>query len=487
MATAVRMPALSPTMTHGKLARWLKAEGDAVAAGDALAEIETDKATMEVEAVDEGVLGRLVVAAGTEDVAVNDVIAVVLEDGEGPEALANFVAGGKVATATPSEAPPAATSTPTPPAVSAPAVGSAIAASAPEPAASGAHGLAPEPVASGAHGLAPEPVASGALVSLTVREALRDAMAEEMRRDPDVFLMGEEVAEYHGAYKVSQGLLEEFGDRRVIDTPITEYGFAHLAVGAAYAGLKPIVEFMTFNFAMQAIDAIVNSAAKTLYMSGGRMPVPIVFRGPNGAAARVAAQHSQDFAPWYASVPGLKVVAPYSAADAKGLLKAAIRDPNPVVFLENELLYGRSFEVPVEEFVLPIGKARVARAGNDVTLVGYSIAVDLCLNAADLLAADGIDAEVIDLRTLRPLDTATVVASVRKTNRIVSVEQAWPFVGIGAEMSAQVMEQAFDDLDAPVARVSAQDVPLPYAANLEQLALPSAEQVAAAARAVCYR
>ena len=322
---------------------------------------------------------------------------------------------------------------------------------------------------------------------MTVREALRDAMAEEMRRDPDVFLMGEEVAEYHGAYKVSQGLLEEFGDRRVIDTPITEYGFAHLAVGAAYAGLKPIVEFMTFNFAMQAIDAIVNSAAKTLYMSGGRMPVPIVFRGPNGAAARVAAQHSQDFAPWYASVPGLKVVAPYSAADAKGLLKAAIRDPNPVVFLENELLYGRSFEVPVEEFVLPIGKARVARAGNDVTLVGYSIAVDLCLNAADLLAADGIDAEVIDLRTLRPLDTATVVASVRKTNRIVSVEQAWPFVGIGAEMSAQVMEQAFDDLDAPVARVSAQDVPLPYAANLEQLALPSAEQVAAAARAVCYR
>ena len=453
MPTVIRMPAFSPTMTHGKLARWVKSEGEAVAVGDLLAEIETDKAIMQLEAVEEGVLGKLVIAEGTEDVPVNEVIAVVLGEGEGVDAMVGFEVSPSLVSATaPSSAPP----TPLP---------------------------APALTVSE---LGPETEITGSTVTQTVREALRDAMAEEMRRDPDVFLMGEEVAEYQGAYKVSQGLLDEFGDRRVIDTPITEYGFAHIGVGAAYSGLRPIIEFMTFNFAMQAMDAIVNSAAKTLYMSGGQMPVPIVFRGPNGAGSRVGAQHSQDFASWYANVPGLKVVAPYSAADAKGLLKAAIRDPNPVIFLENELLYGRSFEVPTGDYVFPIGKARVVRTGQDVTLVGYSIAVDHSLEAAKVLAEQGIEAEVLDLRSLRPMDTAAVVASVRKTNRIVTVEEGWPAAGIGAEITAVVMEQAFDDLDAPVTRVTAKDVPLPYAANLEKLALPSPQRIAEAAKAVCY-
>ena len=428
-------------MTHGKLARWRKAAGDAVAVGEVLAEIETDKATIEFEAPEKGVLGRLVVPDGAENVPVAEVIAVLLRDGESADVLTGFDATAG--------APPAATTT-----------------------------VGPAP--------APAP-AGNRTTTRTVREALRDAMAEEMRRDPDVFLMGEEVAQYEGAYKVSQGLLAEFGERRVIDTPITEYGFAHLGVGAALAGLKPIVEFMTFNFAMQAIDAIVNSAAKTLYMSGGQIQVPIVFRGPNGAAARVGAQHSQDFASWYAHVPGLVVIAPYAAADAKGLLKAAIRSPDPVIFLEHELLYGKAFEVPEDGDVQPIGKARVVRSGTDVTLAAYSNAVGHALEAAEALAGEGIDAEVIDLRTLRPMDTAAILESVRKTNRIVAVEEGWPLAGIGAEIVATVSEQAFDDLDAPATRVSAVDVPLPYAANLEALALPSAAKVVAAARAVCYR
>ena len=464
MATAVRMPALSPTMTHGKVARWLKAEGEKVASGDVLAEIETDKATMELEAVDEGVLGKVVVAEGTEDVPVNEVIAVVLEDGEGADALARFNAAPAAAAASP-------------PGVPAPPPAQAKAESRP----------APPPQAAAPAVAEPAEAPAGETAAMTVREALRDAMAEEMRRDADVFLMGEEVAQYQGAYKVSQGLLQEFGEHRVIDTPITEYGFAGIGVGAAYAALKPIVEFMTFNFAMQAIDHIINSAAKTLYMSGGQMPVPIVFRGPNGAAARVAAQHSQCYASWYAHVPGLRVVSPYSAADAKGLLKSAIRDPNPVVFLENELLYGRTFDVPVGEHLVPLGKARIARAGNDVSLVAHSIAVDHALQAAQQLEGEGLSAEVVDLRTLRPLDTGTVLASVRKTHRIVTVEEGWPTCGIGAEIAALAMEQAFDDLDAPVARVAAKDVPVPYAANLERLALPSPEDVVAAAKAVCYR
>ena len=443
-------------MTHGKLARWLKAEGDAVASGDVLAEIETDKATMELEAVDDGMLGELVVAEGTEDVPVNDVIAVVLNDGEGKDALASFQADAPAALAEPALPP----TSPEAKAPAAPAMATPAAA---------------------------EPEVAGETVQLTVREALRDAMAEEMRRDKDVFLMGEEVAQYQGAYKVSQGLLDEFGDKRVLDTPITEYGFAHLGVGAALAGLKPIVEFMTFNFALQAMDAIINSAAKTLYMSGGQMPVPIVFRGPNGPAARVAAQHSQDYASWFAHVPGLIVMSPYSAADAKGLLKAAIRIPNPVVFLENELLYGQTFEVPAAEFVTPIGKARIARPGGDVTLVAHSISVETALVAAEQLAEGGIDAEVIDLRTLRPLDTATIVASIAKTHRIVSVEQGWPAAGMGSEIAAVAMDLAFDELDAPVVRVCGKDVPMPYAENLESLALPTAEDVAEAARKVCYR
>jgi len=455
MTIEIKMPALSPTMTEGKLAKWLKAKGDTVKAGDVIAEIETDKATMEVEAVDEGKLAEILVPEGTDGVKVNTPIALLQGDDERAPAAA-------------AKSSPAATAPVQPP-----------------PAAPVASAAPPKPVVPI---VAPEPAASGASQTMTVREALRDAMAEEMRRDPTVFLMGEEVAEYQGAYKVSQGLLEEFGAKRVIDTPITEHGFAGLGVGAAFNGLRPIVEFMTFNFAMQAMDQIINSAAKTRYMSGGQMQCPIVFRGPNGAASRVAAQHSQCYASWYSHVPGLKVIAPYSAADAKGLLKAAIRDPNPVIFLENELLYGQSFPVPTDgDLVLPIGRARIARPGRDVTIAAFSIMVGHALKAAELLAAEGIEAEVIDLRTLRPLDTPTLVESVKRTNRLVTVEEGWAFAGIGAELAAIMMEQAFDWLDAPVARVAGADVPLPYAANLEKLALPHAEQVAAAARQVCYR
>jgi len=454
MSTQILMPALSPTMTEGKLAKWLKAQGDMVKPGDVIAEIETDKATMEVEAADEGRLAQILVPEGTEGVAVNTPIAVLAEEGE-------------AVTARPS---PAAAPVPTAKA-SAPPPQSAPATAAPAPKAVPA-----------------EPLTTGPTATLTVREALRDAMAEEMRRDPSVFLMGEEVAEYQGAYKISQGLLQEFGPQRVIDTPITEHGFAGLGVGAAFHGLRPIVEFMTMNFAMQAIDHLINSAAKTLYMSGGQMGCPIVFRGPNGAAARVGAQHSQCYASWYAHCPGLKVIAPWSAADAKGLLKAAIRDPNPVVFLENEILYGQSFPVPTDpEFILPIGRARIERPGKDVTIAAFSLQVGQALAAAEKLAADGIDAEVINLRTLRPLDTGTIIESVKKTNRLVAVEEGWPFAGIGAEIAAVMMEQAFDWLDAPVARVTGEDVPLPYAANLEKLALPNPDKIAAAARKVCYR
>ncbi|MBT3790797.1 MAG: pyruvate dehydrogenase complex E1 component subunit beta [Alphaproteobacteria bacterium] len=462
MTVQVLMPALSPTMTEGTVARWLMAEGDAVKSGDIIAEIETDKATMELEVIDDGVLGKILIPSGTEGVAVNTPIAVILEEGDDASAADAAVTAA----------------TPTPAAVVAEPVAQAAAEALPSVPA------VPVTVAPAA-----ENIPTGTeMVSQTVREALRDAMAEEMRRDGDVFLMGEEVAQYQGAYKVSQGLLDEFGARRVIDTPITEHGFAGVGVGAAYGGLKPIVEFMTFNFAMQAIDHIINSAAKTLYMSGGQMASPIVFRGANGAASRVAAQHSQCFAAWYSQIPGLKVVSPYSAADAKGLLKSAIRDPNPVVFLENELLYGRSFDVPVlDDFTVPIGKARVLREGTDVTLTAFSISVDYALQAADALAADGVSAEVIDLRSLRPLDTETVVNSVRKTNRLVNIEEGWPQNGIGAEIAAQMMELAFDDLDAPVLRVTGKDVPMPYAANLEKLALPTVEDVIAAAKSVCYR
>jgi pyruvate dehydrogenase E1 component beta subunit len=460
MATEVLMPALSPTMTEGKLARWVKKEGEGVRAGDVLAEIETDKATMEIEAVDEGTLGKILVPEGTEGVAVNTPIAVILGDGE-----------SAAAPATAPQAQPKA-----PPAPSGQAISARGAEQAARPA-SAAH-AAP---ASG-------PEYTGPTKTQTVREALRDAMAEEMRRDPSVFLMGEEVAQYQGAYKVSQGLLEEFGERRVIDTPITEHGFAGLGVGAAFNGLRPIVEFMTFNFAMQAIDQIINSAAKTRYMSGGQMHCPIVFRGPNGAAARVAAQHSQCYASWYGHVPGLKVVAPYSAEDAKGLLKSAIRDPNPVIVLENEILYGHSFPVPEHpDWVVPIGKAKIERAGATVTITAFSLMVGRALEAAELLAKEGIDAEVINLRTIRPLDVTTIVGSVKKTNRLVSVEEGWPFAGIGAELAAAMMEEAFDWLDAPVARVTAVDVPLPYAANLERLALPHAETIVEAVKKVCYR
>ena len=462
MTVQVLMPASSPTMTEGTVARWLMAEGDAVKSGDIIAEIETDKATMELEVIDDGVLGKILIPSGTEGVAVNTPIAVILEEGDDASAADAAVTAA----------------TPTPAAVVAEPVAQAAAEALPSVPA------VPVTVAPAA-----ENIPTGTeMVSQTVREALRDAMAEEMRRDGDVFLMGEEVAQYQGAYKVSQGLLDEFGARRVIDTPITEHGFAGVGVGAAYGGLKPIVEFMTFNFAMQAIDHIINSAAKTLYMSGGQMASPIVFRGANGAASRVAAQHSQCFAAWYSQIPGLKVVSPYSAADAKGLLKSAIRDPNPVVFLENELLYGRSFDVPVlDDFTVPIGKARVLREGTDVTLTAFSISVDYALQAADALAADGVSAEVIDLRSLRPLDTETVVNSVRKTNRLVNIEEGWPQNGIGAEIAAQMMELAFDDLDAPVLRVTGKDVPMPYAANLEKLALPTVEDVIAAAKSVCYR
>ena len=438
MPVHILMPALSPTMSEGKLAKWLKREGDAVASGDAVAEIETDKATMEVEVFDDGVLSKILVAAGTEGVAVNTPIAVILGEGEDASAIDDTAAAA-------------------------------------EP--------APRPTASSV-----TDGVSGDTVLLSVREALRDAMAEEMRRDKDVFLMGEEVGQYQGAYKISQGLLDEFGPERVIDTPITEHGFAGLGVGAAFAGLKPIIEFMTFNFSMQAIDQVINSAAKTHYMSGGQMHCPIVFRGPNGAAAGVAAQHSQCYASWYAHCPGLKVVAPYSAADAKGLLKAAVRDPNPVVVLENEILYGQGFEVPADpDYIIPIGEAKIERSGGGVTICAYSRMVAVALEAAEILAAEGIEAEVVNLRSLRPLDVGTIVESVKKTNRLVCAEEGWPLAGIGSEIAALMVEQAFDHLDAPVMRVTGADVPMPYAANLEALSLPQAENVVQAAKAVCYR
>ena len=457
MPIDILMPALSPTMEEGKLARWLKKEGDTVKPGDVIAEIETDKATMEVEAVDEGTVARLLVPEGTENVKVNTPIAILGVDGEDD-----------------------------------------VGETAPKPAADQAEPAARAPVAPAPASVPAAPrealaadrdIPTGTeMVIMTVREALRDAMAEEMRRDPDVFIMGEEVAEYQGAYKVTQGLLDEFGPKRVVDTPITEHGFAGLGVGAALAGLKPIVEFMTFNFAMQAMDQIVNSAAKTLYMSGGQMGCPIVFRGPNGAAARVAAQHSQDYAGWFAQIPGLKVVQPYTAADAKGLLKAAIRDPNPVIFLENEILYGQSFEVPKrDDYVLPIGKARIARAGTDITIVSFGIGMSYALKAAAELAGEGIEAEVIDLRSLRPLDIETVVASIKKTNRCITVEEGWPVSSIGATVASEIMVQAFDWLDAPVLKIAGKDVPMPYAANLEKLALPSVAEVIEAAKAVSYR
>ena len=466
MPIDILMPALSPTMEQGKLAKWLKAEGDTIKSGDIIAEIETDKATMEVEAVDEGVLAKILIADGTENVAVNTPIAVIAADGEDVSAAAS--GGGKAA-----PAPQAAEA----PAPAAPAEAPAAPAAAPS-----------VPAQAKSYDASSEFPAGAEVVSMTVREALRDAMAEEMRRDADVFVMGEEVAEYQGAYKVTQGLLQEFGARRVIDTPITEHGFAGIGVGAALTGLRPIVEFMTFNFAMQAIDHIINSAAKTLYMSGGQMGCPIVFRGPNGAAARVGAQHSHDYAAWYSNVPGLKVVMPYSASDAKGLLKSAIRDPNPIIFLENEILYGRSFDVPKgDDFTIPIGKAKVVRPGSDVTIVSFGIGMTYALGAAEALAKEGIEAEVIDLRTIRPMDIETVVASVQKTNRCVAVEEGFPQSGVTAEIGMKIMEAAFDYLDAPVARVTGKDVPMPYAANLEKLALPNIGEVVAAAKAVCYR
>jgi pyruvate dehydrogenase E1 component beta subunit len=469
MPIQVLMPALSPTMEKGNLAKWLKKEGETIKSGDVIAEIETDKATMEVEATDEGTLGKILIPEGTADVAVNTPIATILADGESAADL------GKAAAAQPKPEKAAEAAPPAAEAKSAPAE----AKPAPE-----AKPVAPKAAAE------PDPeVPEGTeMVTMTIRDALRDAMAEEMRRDSDVFLMGEEVAEYQGAYKVSQGLLQEFGARRVIDTPITEHGFAGIGVGAAMSGLKPIVEFMTFNFAMQAMDQIINSAAKTLYMSGGQMGCSIVFRGPNGAAARVAAQHSQDYSAWYSQIPGLKVVAPYSAADYKGLLKSAIRDPNPVIFLENEILYGHTGEVPkLDDYVIPIGKARVVRTGGHVTIISWSNGMSYALHAADELAKEGIEAEVIDLRTLRPMDTDTLVASVKKTGRAVTVEEGWQQNGVGAEIAARLMEHAFDYLDAPVARVSGKDVPMPYAANLEKLALPTVAEVVEAAKAVCYR
>jgi pyruvate dehydrogenase E1 component beta subunit len=465
MPIQVLMPALSPTMEKGNLAKWVKGEGDKIKSGDIIAEIETDKATMEVEATDEGTLGKILIPEGTADVAVNTPIAVILSDGEDASALKSAGSAASAPTGAQSQ-PPAAPQSVAPPAT----IPASVAPLQPQ--------AAPET----------DVPAGTEMTTMTVREALRDAMAEEMRRDGAVFVMGEEVAEYQGAYKVTQGLLQEFGAKRVVDTPITEHGFAGLGIGAGFAGLKPIVEFMTFNFAMQAMDQIVNSAAKTLYMSGGQVGCSIVFRGPNGPAARVAAQHSQDYSSWYSHVPGLKVIAPYTAADAKGLLKAAIRDPNPIIFLENEILYGKSFPVPVlDDYVLPIGKARVARAGKDVTLVSWSIGMNYALAAAEELAKEGIEAEVIDLRTLRPLDTATVIESVKKTGRCVTVDEGWPRSGLGAEIAATIMAEAFDYLDAPVARVTGKDVPMSYAANLEKLALPSVAEVIEAAKAVSYR
>jgi pyruvate dehydrogenase E1 component beta subunit len=466
MATEILMPALSPTMEEGKLAKWLVKEGDTVKPGDVLAEIETDKATMEVEAIDEGRLAKILIEEGSEGVKVNTPIAVLAADGEDASSFETPAARAPQDEAERSESPR-------------PEEG------APAPVSKGEGAAAPAVLKAPAPDL--EVPEGTEMVKMTVREALRDAMAEEMRRDERVFLMGEEVAQYQGAYKLSQGLLEEFGDRRVVDTPITEHGFAGLAVGAAFGGLRPILEFMTFNFAMQAMDQIINSAAKTLYMSGGQMGCPLVFRGPNGAAARVAAQHSQDYAAWYSHVPGLKVIQPYTAADAKGLLKSAIRDNNPVIFLENEILYGKSFEVPkIDDWLVPIGKAKVARAGNHVTIVSFGIGMTYALGAAEKLAEEGIEAEVVDLRTIRPMDIATVIESVKKTNRCVTVEEAWPQCSVGSEIAAQVMTHAFDWLDAPVTRVNGRDVPMPYAANLEKLALPSVAEVVEAAKAVCY-
>jgi pyruvate dehydrogenase E1 component subunit beta len=481
MPTPILMPALSPTMEKGNLAKWLKKEGDTVKSGDVIAEIETDKATMEVEAVDEGTLGKILVPEGTSDVAVNTPIAMIL--GEGEDAASLKSNGGAQPKQAPQAGEPARQEKAAESAPPAQTEEAAKKAEAPQPAKTG---TAKPPSAE----LTPEPeVPEGTqMVTMTMREALRDAMAEEMRRDPDVFVMGEEVAEYQGAYKVTQGLLEEFGARRVIDTPITEHGFTGLGVGAALAGLKPIVEFMTFNFAMQAMDQLINSSAKTRYMSGGQVQVSIVFRGPNGPAARVAAQHSQDYSAWYSHIPGLKVIAPSTAADAKGLLKAAIRDPNPVMFLENEILYGHSSPVPkLNDYVLPIGRARVVRRGTDVTIVAWSMGMSYALKAADELAKENISAEVIDLRTLKPMDSDTIVASVKKTGRLVTVEEGWKQSGVGAEIAARVLADAFDYLDAPVERVSGKDVPMPYAANLEKLALPSVADVVAAAKAVSYR
>jgi pyruvate dehydrogenase E1 component beta subunit len=470
MPIEVLMPALSPTMEKGNLAKWLKKEGDEVKSGDVIAEIETDKATMEVEATDEGTLGKILVPEGTADVAVNTPIAVILGEGEDKAAIKSSRPAPQQKAA--ESAPSAKVQKPQAKTQDAPAPKSTKAPEAPAPQAAND----------------PDIPEGTEMVSMTMREALRDAMAEEMRRDKDVFVMGEEVAEYQGAYKVTQGVLQEFGAKRVIDTPITEHGFAGLGIGAALAGLKPVVEFMTFNFAMQAMDQLINSAAKTLYMSGGQMGCQIVFRGPNGAAARVAAQHSQDYSAWYSHIPGLKVIAPSTAADAKGLLKAAIRDPNPVIFLENEILYGHSSPVPkLNDFVLPIGKAKIARPGNDVTIVSWSMGITYALKAAEELAGAGIDAEVIDLRTLKPMDNETIIASVQKTGRAVTVEEGWQQSGVGAEIAARIMEHAFDYLDAPIARVSGKDVPMPYAANLEKLALPSVTEIVEAAKAVCYR
>ena len=469
MPIEILMPALSPTMEEGTLSKWLKNEGDKVASGDVLAEIETDKATMEVEAIDEGVIGKIMVPAGTENVKVNAVIAVLLQEGES----ASDIGSAKAKSA---EAAPAAEE----PKAEEPKAEEKSDAAAPVPAAP----KAPAPA------MASDPaIPSGTeMVATTVREALRDAMAEEMRADENVFIMGEEVAEYQGAYKITQGLLQEFGPRRVVDTPITEHGFTGVGVGAAMAGLRPIVEFMTFNFAMQAIDQIINSAAKTLYMSGGQMGAPIVFRGPNGAAARVAPQHSQDYAAWYSHIPGLKVVQPYTAADAKGLLKSAIRDPNPVIFLENEILYGQSFDIPkIDDWTVPIGKARIHRKGTDVTIVSFSIGMTYAIKAAEELAKDGIDAEIIDLRTIRPMDIDTVIRSVKKTNRCVTVEEGWPQGSIGSHIASELMVRAFDHLDAPVLKVCGKDVPMPYAANLEKLALPSVKEVIDAVKSVTYR
>ncbi|AZO30384.1 MULTISPECIES: pyruvate dehydrogenase complex E1 component subunit beta [Mesorhizobium] len=461
MPIEILMPALSPTMEEGNLSKWLKNEGDKVVAGDVIAEIETDKATMEVEAVDEGTLAKIVVPAGTEGVKVNAVIAVLAVDGEDVDKAGEGI-GEEAAKTEPA---------------------------APAPAAAKSEAAAPVAAAPKTEVAADPDIPAGTeMVSTTVREALRDAMAEEMRRDGDVFVMGEEVAEYQGAYKITQGLLQEFGPRRVVDTPITEHGFAGVGVGAAMAGLKPIVEFMTFNFAMQAIDQIINSAAKTLYMSGGQMGAPIVFRGPNGAAARVAAQHSQCYAAWYSHIPGLKVVMPYTAADAKGLLKAAIRDPNPVIFLENEILYGHSFDVPkLDDFVLPIGKARIHKQGKDVTIVSFGIGMTYAVKAEAELRGMGIDAEIIDLRTIRPLDFDTVIASVKKTNRLVVVEEGFPQSSVGDHIASQVSQRAFDFLDAPVITIAGKDVPMPYAANLEKLALPNVGEVVEAVKAVTYR